>query len=125
MNIGPKPNGQIPFEQKRLLRELALWRYINHEAIYNVEPFHVIREDNIWYTQAKDENAVYAFITKDPWNYGERNKVTLKNIGATDSTKVRLLRQNGRVLSYYPDVNPESRWTQGEEGLHISAMLAK
>ena len=32
LNVGPEPSGVIPFEQERIIRELGLWIFINHEA---------------------------------------------------------------------------------------------
>ncbi|RYG02340.1 MAG: alpha-L-fucosidase, partial [Chitinophagaceae bacterium] len=34
MNVGPKPDGEIQIEQQDRLREVALWNFVNREAIY-------------------------------------------------------------------------------------------
>jgi len=125
LNAGPSPAGEIPFEQERRIRELALWLFINGEAIYHIRPWHVIREDDIWFTKAKDTNTVYAIITKTNWPKGERKTFTLKSVRATDRTEVEILGQSGRVLEYQPKVNPKATWTQDENGLHITAMRAQ
>ena len=52
LNVGPMPNGEIPIEQTARMREMALWNFVNHEAIYDIRPWPIIREDHIWYTQA-------------------------------------------------------------------------
>ena len=39
LNVGPESSGVIPFEQERIIRELGLWLFINHEAIYQVRPW--------------------------------------------------------------------------------------
>ena len=125
LNVGPTPDGEIPFEQERRIRELALWLFINGEAIYNIRPWHVIREGEIWFTRAKDANTVYAFITKIDWPKGERKTFTLKSVRATDTSKIEILGQSGRVLEYQPKVNPKATWTQEGNGLHITAMRAQ
>jgi len=125
LNVGPTPDGEIPFEQERRIRELALWLFINGEAIYNIRPWHVIREGEIWFTRAKDANTVYAFITKIDWPKGERKTFTLKSVRATDTSKIEILGQSGRVLEYQPKVNPRATWTQEGDGLHITAMRAQ
>src|SRR5690606_14145596 len=38
LNIGPKPNGEIAIEQEDRLREVALWMFVNNEAIKNIRP---------------------------------------------------------------------------------------
>jgi alpha-L-fucosidase len=125
LNVGPTPDGEIPFEQMRRMRELALWLFINREAVYNVRPWHVIREGDIWFTKARDGDTVYAFVTKTDWPKGERKEFTLKSVRATDMSEIEILGQSGRVLEYQPDVNPKASWRQDENGLNISAMRAQ
>jgi len=126
LNLGPQPDGLIPFEQERRIREMALWLFINREAVYEIRPWHVIREGDIWFTKSKDADTVYAILTKLPdWKKGQRKEFTLKSVRATDQTTVSVLGQSGRVLEYDPKANPETRWTQKEDGLHISVMRAQ
>ncbi|HUV65906.1 MAG TPA: alpha-L-fucosidase [Sedimentisphaerales bacterium] len=125
LNVGPTPDGEIPFEQERRIRELALWLFINREAIYEIRPWHVIRESDIWFTRAKDADTVYAFFTKVDWPRGERKSFTLKSVRATEQSQIEILGQSGRVLEYQTEVNPKATWTQDKEGLHIEAMRAQ
>jgi alpha-L-fucosidase len=126
LNVGPQPDGIIPFEQERRTRELALWLFINREAIYNIRPWHVIREGDVWFTKGKDSDTVYAFLTKLPnWRKGERKEFTLKSVRTTKRSKVSVLGQSGRVLEYNTQVIPETRWDQDAEGLQISVMRAQ
>jgi alpha-L-fucosidase len=125
INVGPQPDGEIPFEQDRRLRELGLWLFVNHEAVYNVRPWHVTNEGNIWFTRAKDKDTVYAFVTGTPWEYGKLNTVILRSVQATEGTEVEILGQSGAVLEYKPGINPSARWKQEEDGLRIIAMHAQ
>ena len=125
LNVGPTPGGEIPFEQERRLRELGLWLFANGEAIYDIRPWHVIREGNVWFTKKKDGNTVYAIVTGEPWPRGERRTVTLASVRATAKTVVSVLGQTGRVLEYHPDVDPMPSWTQDEGALTISAMRSQ
>jgi len=129
LNVGPQPDGVIPFEQERRIREMALWLFVNHEAIYNIRPWHVIREGDIWFTKAQDSDTVYAVLTKLPdwktWKKGQRREFTIKSVRATDGTQVSVLGHAGRVLEYQPTANPEPRWTQDADGLHVSIMRAQ
>ncbi|MCM2373950.1 alpha-L-fucosidase [Aporhodopirellula aestuarii] len=129
INIGPEPSGIIPPEQERIFRELGLWMFINDEAIHDVRPSKVIRENKIWYTQSKDGKTVYVFLTeftgKNRWNYGERKEIVLKSWKATEQTRVSVLGQNDKVLEYKPDADPTSRFKQTEAGLELSVMRAQ
>ncbi len=126
LNVGPQPDGVIPFEQERRIRELALWMFINGEAIHGVRPWHVIREGNIWFTRAKDDDTVYAFLTRLPdWKRGDRKEFVLRSVRATAETTVSVLGQTGRVLEYNTKVIPETRWSQEADGLHVSVVRAQ
>jgi len=39
LNVGPKPDGDLPIEQEDRLREMALWSFANGEAIQGVRPW--------------------------------------------------------------------------------------
>lgn len=128
INVGPKPNGELPIEQTERLQELALWLFVNREAIYNSFPLATIRErstldHDVWFTTKGD--TVYAIITGKPWPRGERKVITLQTVRATEKTEVELLGQSGWVLEYRPEVNPKGSWTQDDHGLHLSVMRAQ
>ena len=125
LNIGPTPDGDIPFEQERRARELALWLFINREAIYDIRPWHVTREGDIWFTKAKDSDTVYAFVTNTNWPKGKRKSFTIKSVRTTAQTQIEILGQSGHVLEYQTNVDPKATWTQDEDGLHISTMRAQ
>ncbi len=44
LNVGPKPDGELPIEQEERLREIALWMFVNQEAIYAVRPWVITNE---------------------------------------------------------------------------------
>jgi alpha-L-fucosidase len=125
INVGPTPDGVIPWEQDRTLRELGLWNFINGEAVYDIVPWHVIREGDIWFTKARDAETVYAFVTKTPWLYRERKNVTVECVRATADSDVEILGQSGEVLEYQPDVLPRAEWRQVEGWLTINATRAQ
>jgi alpha-L-fucosidase len=134
LNVGPKPDGEIPIEQAARIQELALWNFTNHEAIYDVRPCPIIREQltldhTVWYTQSKTGNTVYAIVTGIPWPKGERKELHLRRVRGLDAsagtTEVEILGQSGNVLEYLPDVNPKARWSQDERGFYVSAMHAQ
>jgi alpha-L-fucosidase len=125
LNVGPKPDGELPIEQEERLREIALWMAVNREAIYAVRPWVITNEGDVWFTKRKDAPTVYATVSGDRWKYGEWRDVTIRSIRATASTEVSVLGQNDRELEYRPDVIPKTTWKQESDGLHIRAMHAQ
>ena len=125
LNVGPKPDGQLPIEQEERLRHIALWSFVNGEAVYQVRPWVITNEGDVWFTRKKDADTVYAFVTKAPWTLGERKTITLRSVKATAQTRVRVLGQTGEVLEYRPDVDPRASWRQDDQGLHLSVMMAQ
>ncbi len=125
LNIGPKPNGEIPIEQEGRLQEIALWNMVNREAIYQARPWVITNEGPVWFTKAKDANTLYAFITKTEWRWGEPGTFTLKSVKATNQTKVSVLGQSDKVLEYRPEVIPQTKWEQTQDGLKITAIRAQ
>ena len=47
LNVGPKPNGELPDVQTGLLMELGLWNFVNGEAIFGSRPWQVTREEGV------------------------------------------------------------------------------
>ncbi|WP_020530615.1 alpha-L-fucosidase [Flexithrix dorotheae] len=125
LNVGPKPNGELPDEQEERIREVAAWTFINRESIESVRPWIITNEENIWFTRKKDASTVYAYITKLPdWPRGERKEFVLKSVKATKNTKVSILGQTGEVVEYNPDADGKTYFEQKENGLHISCVRA-
>ncbi|HEY0944068.1 MAG TPA: alpha-L-fucosidase [Opitutaceae bacterium] len=126
LNIGPKPDGEIPIEQEERLREVALWMFVNSECIYGVRPWVITNEGDVWFTKQKDANTVYAIVkTPQRWPFGEWRELTLKSLRATEKTEVSVLGQNDRALEYRSDVTPKTTWKQTGDGLHLRAMHAQ
>jgi alpha-L-fucosidase len=125
LNVGPKPDGELPIEQEERLREIALWTFVNGEAIDGVRPWGLTNEGDVWFTRKKGEDTVYAFLTGTAWALGERKDFTVRSVKAAADTVVSVLGQTGDVLEYRPDVDPRPRWRQDEKGLHLSILMAQ
>ena len=124
LNIGPKPDGELAIEQEERLREVALWMQVNQECIYNVRPWVITNEQNIWYTKAKTEDTLYAIVKQDPrWIRGQWRDFVLKSVQSTPQSVVTVLGQNGRVLEYRPELHPLPTLKQESDGLHVRAMF--
>lgn len=126
LNVGPKPDGELPIEQEERLREVALWMQVNQECIYGVRPWAITNEQNIWFTKAKNEDTVYAIVKQQPrWERGQWREFVLKSVQASADSVVTVLGENGRVLEYRPEVNPAPALKQEADGLHVRAMFTQ
>ena len=123
LNVGPKPDGELPIEQEERLRELALWMFVNGEAIDGVRPWVITNEGGTWFTKKKDENTVYAVIT-EPWKRGDWKDIALHSVRATAKTEVTVLGQNDLVYEYSKTI-PKTTFRQEADGLHLRAMFAQ
>ncbi len=125
LNVGPKPNGELPIEQEERLREVALWHAPNGESIHGTRPWVVPREEDIWFTKKKDEDTVYVFLTRQPeWPRGERREFILHSVEAAAATRISVLGQRGRRVEYMPEVDGTPRFRQTGDGLEISIVRA-
>jgi alpha-L-fucosidase len=125
LNIGPHPDGYIPKEQEERMREIAAWMFINQESIYNVRPWIITNEDNLWFSRSKDGKNVYVYITGIPdWTRGVRKEVLLRSVKATANTRGSILGQNDKVLEYSNRV-PDTRVKQTPDGLIVSCVRAQ
>ncbi|MEO8661466.1 MAG: alpha-L-fucosidase [Bryobacteraceae bacterium] len=126
LNIGPKPDGEMPIQQEDRLREIGMWMFVNGEAIHEVRPWVVTNENDYWFTKKKDEDTLYVFV-KEPerWKLGEWKDIVLRSVESSAETKVTVLSQNDLVLEYQPGVVPKTTWKQSSDGFHIRAMRAQ
>ncbi len=126
LNVGPKPNGELPIEQEERLREIALWHFVNGESIHNVRPWIVTNEGNIWFTKVKDKNTLYAFITRMPgWPKGERKEFVLKSVKPGAATEISVLGQSSEWVEYAPQADASVKWSDEKDGLHVSVVRAQ
>jgi alpha-L-fucosidase len=126
INMGPDPDGRIPFEQERVFRELALWMFVNREAIHGIRPCDIIRERDIWFTRSKEGSDVYVFLTgQERWDLGEQRFFSVRSVRATAKTEISVLGQNDKVVEYRPEITPASGFSQGEGGLTFSVYRAQ
>lgn len=123
LNIGPKPDGELQIEQEALLREVALWNLVNQEAIHLIRPWEIIKEGDVWFTKAKDQNTLYAFIPAGKeWKYGERKDFVFRTLSGTDQTKVSILGYASELVEYKPGFDAGIYTSSTPIGLVISAV---
>ncbi len=123
LNVGPKPNGEIQIEQEALLREIALWNLINTNAIHDIRPWEIIKEEDIWFTASKDEKTVYAFVQGGKnWGYAKRKEIILKQIKTTSETKISVLGYASELVEYRSNIDANVYFHETPIGLIISAV---
>ncbi len=126
INTGPHPLGFIPYEQECRFRELALWMFVNDEAVHSIRPCPVIHEGDLWFTRTKDTDTVYIFLTRqENWKRGSRREFSVKSLKATSRTKISVLGQNDKVVEYNPKADPKSRILQKSGPLTFSVVRAQ
>jgi alpha-L-fucosidase len=126
LNVGPKPNGELPEEQEANLREMAAWNFINREAVEKVAPWILPNEENIWFTWKPEEKTLYAHLTKIPdWQRGKRKEFLIKSVLTTENSEVSVLGQSGELVEYQPETDAKTYFDQKEEGLHVSCVRAQ
>jgi alpha-L-fucosidase len=126
LNVGPKPNGELPIEEEERLREIALWMFVNGESIYGVRPWVITNEGDIWFTKKKDSSALYAIAESDkPWPRATWKEFVLHSVRATPKTEISVLGQNDKVVEYHPEITPKSAFHQEKDGLHIRVLAAQ
>ena len=126
LNVGPKPNGDLPIEEEERLREIALWMFVNSESIYSVRPWIITNEGDTWFTKRKDSSALYAIVESDqPWPRATWKDFVLHSVRATSKTEISVLGQNDKAVEYHPEINPKSTFHQEKDGLHIRVMATQ
>ena len=126
LNVGPKPNGDLPIEEEERLREIALWMFVNSESIYSVRPWIITNEGDTWFTKRKDSSALYAIVESDqPWPRATWKDFVLHSVRATAKTEISVLGQNDKAVEYHPEINSKSTFHQEKDGLHIRVMATQ
>jgi alpha-L-fucosidase len=129
LNVGPRPDGELPIEQEERLREVALWNFAFGESIDRVRPWVVSNEGNLWFTQRKDKgtstSTVYVFITKTPWLMGDRKSFTLKSVKPTKDTQITVLGSDNKILEYKPEADAASHFRHDARGMHLDGSMAQ
>ena len=126
LNIAPDADGELCREQEGLVRELALWHFINGEFVHDVRPWIITNEGDTWLLRKKDGSALYAVLFgMKEWERGQRRELLLKSVKAGAGTTVEVLGQSGEETEYRPDLDAGAYWEQRDEGLFLSVMHAQ
>lgn len=135
LNIGPKADGTIPVEDRKILLEIGAWLKINGEAIYGARPWRrstegptKIVEGQFADTEAKQFTAEDMRFTVNNGcvyvtclNMKGRNSICIKSLAETiDANKPEFcgIIKHVEVLGY--DKTPE--WVRDSEGLKVKTV---
>jgi alpha-L-fucosidase len=125
LNIGPRPDGSMNDLHEDILREVGLWMFVNREGVLNTRSWIVTNERDIWFTKKKDEDTIYAILTRQgEWNRKDRREFVIRSAEATDKTEISVLGHNGKIVEYNRDKGADfaPRFEQKPDGLHISVV---
>lgn len=95
INVGPKPDGTIPYIQVSRLEELGEWMQVNGEAIYETHPWKIyggetLEKNKIRFTKKKD--ILYVHFFNPP-----KRKETISNLLLTEESCVQLIAEGKRL----------------------------
>jgi alpha-L-fucosidase len=107
LNVGPRPDGTIPEDQKLVLRGMGSWLEANGEAIYETRPFTVYMDgESVRYT--RKGNAVYAIFLERPSGRARLGEMAFDRLGGLEVNSVSLL-----------DGSHSLEWAETDQGLEI------
>src|SRR5690606_5686742 len=89
LNVGPKPDGTIPEQQQRRLRDIGRWLSVNGPAIYDTRPWKESGEGRARFTV----NGNRLYVTMLDWP--ERASILLKSLRLWSTDNIRTVRMLG------------------------------
>jgi alpha-L-fucosidase len=131
LNVGPKPNGEIPEQAKAILKAMGQWLAVNGEAIYGASNWIAFGEGPVQIQKAgafnEDEKLDYSaqdvrFTTKGDALYATclgwpDERITITTLKALYPAEIKSVRMLG--------TDEELAWTLNDDGLTITPPAQK
>lgn len=89
LNVGPRPDGQLPAGALERMREIGEWMKVNGEAIYGTRPITPYKDDQVVYTQKG--KTVYAIYLPEKEGDGLPDRVFFAGLKPQPGSKIYLL----------------------------------
>jgi alpha-L-fucosidase len=102
LNVGPGPDGVIPFSHVKRLKEVGRWLAVNGEGIYGTRPGPFQPIDD-YYGSTHKENKIFVHLVKLPEN----------------STKIKLPAIDKKIVSCKILGGKRVRFSQDEKGIAL------
>lgn len=134
LNVGPKGDGEIPIEDRKILREIGDWMHKNETAVFGSRPWRKTAEGSVRVSEGQftdneelpytkedirftaNGNSIYAFVM----NFPRDGQVTIQSLADSDDQDIpnfHGLIQKVSVLGFDTEVTYE----KDAKGLHVRA----
>jgi alpha-L-fucosidase len=126
LNVGPKPNGEIPEEARHILSEMGRWLEMNGEAIYGTTPWLFSGEGPTKMSTSGDfsEGEVLRYTSKDIRYTAKEDVIYAICLDWTDNAyvleKLRDLYEQEIARITLLGADRELAWNMTENGLVVS-----
>ena len=90
LNVGPSPEGELPPEAIKRMKEIGEWMKVNGEAIYKTRPIPPYKEGKTCLTSLKD-GSLFAIYLPDENEISPPSKILLNRVQPEDNAKVTML----------------------------------
>lgn len=95
LNVGPKEDGSLTSESKKILKGIGKWMAVNGDSIYGTtrNPF---KADPSWGTYTQKGNTVYVHVQ----NWPKKGKLTVKRYKKKKLKSVTFMAKSGKKIKY-------------------------
>jgi alpha-L-fucosidase len=111
LNVGPKPNGELPGPALQRMKEIGAWMKVNGEAIYATRPIAPYKQGQIVFTQKG--NTAYAIYLTEKDGHGLPPQISFSGLKPKAKSRIHLLgysrplqwetSENGMTTIHIPD----------------------
>jgi len=108
LNIAPGPDGRWDQGAYTMLEGIGRWMEINSEAIYYTRPFNPYSSENVWFTQNRHTNNVYAIYLAEENQQTLPPIIEINGVFPAENSRISLLGTSGYL-----------RWQRTGQGIRV------